>query len=195
MWLWEHLTEAQATLMSGLLTLLSGLFVAVVAPLVIGKQFRSVTEAADEAKSVVQSITDRLKNLQVQVSAVRNEVADGPEPEPQSATAQDVERRDALKSLWSEIRARVEDVATNPSINGQRRAKYARIDRRIFKDLIDALDEDNNLGTSGSLLREANTLWNTYRPNRIQATDRDLARMKELRNALLANGALGPSHG
>ncbi len=149
-----------------------------------------MSEAAEEAKGVVKSITDRLKNLQVQVSAVRNEVADIPEAEPQSATPQAVERRDALKNLWSEIRARVEEVAANPIIKGQTRAKYERIDRRIFKNLIDSLDADNNLGTNAPLLREANTIWNTYRSNRTEVPDRDLARMTELRNKLLENGAL-----
>jgi hypothetical protein len=187
MWLWEHLTEAQATVISGLLTLLSGLIVAVVTPLVIGKEFRSVKDAAKDAKDVAQSITDDLKNLQAQLSAVRNEVADLPEAEPQQGDAPGAERRSALKDLWSEIRARVEEKAADPKLKGQTRAKYARIDRRTFKKLIDALDADSNLGNNGALFREANTIWNTYRPNRVQVSDADLARMTQLRDSLLGN--------
>lgn len=72
----EYLTEPQAVLLSGILTLVSGIFVAIAGPLLIGGQFSSVKEAAAEAKKVADSITENLKIIQTTVNQTRNDVAD-----------------------------------------------------------------------------------------------------------------------
>ncbi len=85
------------------------------------------------------------------------------------------------------MRDRVEEIAADPAIDGRSRARYNRIDRRIFKNLLDALVADNLLGVNGPLLTDALALWHKYRNNRLPVPQKDLERMRELHDRFLAN--------
>jgi hypothetical protein len=51
---WNTLTEPQATVIAGILTLASGILVAIVAPLIVGSKFSDVKQAADQARELMR---------------------------------------------------------------------------------------------------------------------------------------------
>ncbi len=204
---WQQLTEPQAIIVSGLLTLISGILVAFVAPFVIGQRFSSLSDKADKVNDLTKSVGREVDSLSGKISSVseavtpllslpeivtrvNNAVVDLAAAEPQSGTDQEVKQREDLKSLWTEIRDRVEAIAASPAIDGRTRARYGRIDRRIFKKVIDALNEDHLLGANEPLLTEALNIWHTYRSNRVPVPEQQLMKMADLRNKLVSNGAL-----
>lgn len=225
---WLTLTEPQATVLAGLLTLVSAIIVSVIVPFLVGSKFTDVKEAAekasgltnklksdldnfgnslntvkdvlkgfqtsfDQTRTQITVVKDLIDSFQTSLNQVRNQVADissvtEAEAAPQ-ADPQEAERQNELKSLWSEIRDRVEEIAADPNIDGRTRARYSRIDRRTFQRLIQALDADKRLGVNGPPLMEAVNLWHKYRTGRLSVAPEALARMKELRDLFLRNGA------
>jgi hypothetical protein len=204
---WHTLTEPQATLIAGLLTLASGILVAIIAPLIVGSKFSDVRQASEEARKLMEStkidldafkhsINFELEELKKSFSQVRyavgearNDIAEATskdEAPTQGMPPKETKLNEELKDTWSEIRDRLEEIAANPAIDRQSRDKYNRIDRRTFQRLIEALDADNRLGLYGPNLMEAVNLWHKYRSGRLPVSLQDLARMKELRDRFLS---------
>lgn len=87
--------------------------------------------------------------------------------------------RDQLRASWYRIRDAIEDTATNTDIDGRKRAKYMRIDRRSFGDLIAALVRDGYLvDDRADIARDAHALWQSFRTGRRQLNQSDVARME-----------------
>ena len=80
-------------------------------------------------------------------------------------TSRQPESVDKLRQDWFAIRDVLENVAAATN-DGRTRAKYARIDRRQYQELIDALDKDNRLEALRPDFGKALELWHRYRNGR-----------------------------
>jgi len=106
------------------------------------------------------------------------------EDEPDGAQARE---REELKTAWEAIRDQLERIAASPDIDGRTRARYNRIDRRRYGDLVSALARDGRLGQKADDFRRAVLLWQQHRNGRRAVDPRDCHRMVELRDALVAD--------
>lgn len=179
------------------------------------KDMRSAISATDEfvkkhQATVVQSLTDieaKISGLAASAGQLRADVVDrqaasdgaveaplpqeglGEAPAPWAAGQgeRSAEHFPPLASAWYAIRDHLEEVAANPNIDGRTAAKYQRIDRRSYPDLIRSLARDGNLQDAQSFL-EAAQLWSRYRTRRLAPNAADAARIAELAAALAPPG-------
>lgn len=200
---WHALTEPQAIILSALLTIVAAVAGVSLGSVLFGNRVKNLQDAlaASEAlvkdhKSTVEAILtelrDKIRGLDAQfastteslgqlrgtVDYVANVSAGKSGNDEQAAT------RDQLRSDWESIRDKLERVAANPAIDGRTRARYGRIDRRSYTELVNALASDQALGNDAGDFREAVALWHQYRNGRRQPTAEAVARMSELRNIL-----------
>jgi predicted trehalose synthase len=167
--------------------------------------------AAKEASEAILKVKDSLEKLDIETSAlgsavanVRNIVSDiaddqtvAAQPERISESANfpggdlriedQIVHRDELRSLWNDIRAKVVDIATNPTVDGRKRAKYARIDGRNYRNVLDALHDDQLLVPNAQRFFEAFDIWSRYRANRAVVAENDVMTMRDLRNQIAGN--------
>lgn len=197
-----ELTQPQATFASGLMTF----FGAIVAVLLGWKLFsgkvrdiKSALEAADKMLTehgarVQQSLSDieeKLGGITASVNRVQADVSDNQAVEEQSdaqgADEQPVATEHTFEdfvSSWVRIRDRLEDIASDSQIDGRTAAKYARIDRRKYADLISSLDRDGRLHEQGTQFNEAARLWASFRTRRKAPPQATIGRMIELADGL-----------
>lgn len=197
--LWASLSEAQATVLATGLTVagtLLGLFIGWL--LFAGRLGRLEAAVARTEKGVGEQrdamrtrVDEALKGLDVQVSAIAEKLAQVQESvsdvqaEPLAAaeapqTVADWSWWYVHQERWHCIRDRLEALASDPELDGHIRARYQRIDRRRFGELIDAMDRDNRLGVHGGRYREALRLWQVYKNGRVLPTESEQHRMSEL---------------
>jgi hypothetical protein len=211
---WAAVTPPQATIISGGLTLLAAVGGVMLGSWLFSgrvKDLRGALDAsdkllADHSASVAKAllnITERLTGLDSQFTTtleslgqLRGNVSDLQSvaaSTAESTTAGPAVTRDPpvssekLHDDWDAIRDRLERRAADPTLDGRRRAKYARIDRRRYLDLIDALADDDALGPEAPAYREAAKIWQRYRNGRSTPTSEDAAKMSSLRQ-MLAGG-------
>lgn len=197
-----ELTEPWAILLSGVSTLVAALIVAIVGPWLLSGKFENLDDAAQKAREAAEKVRDRLSELEAELGGyaralanVQNTLTDAAEDRKAAeaeehqagAAAADVAPplREQLRELWTEVRSKVEDMASSPQIDGKTKAKYARIDRRSYRRLLEAMREDGALGAEPQTYFDALDLWSRYRANRAEATQQDLNAMRALRNTIL----------
>ena len=93
--------------------------------------------------------------------------------------------RENLRQSWMNIRENLEKIAANTR-DGRTRAKYGRIDRRNYLDLIKALQDDGALGSEAGSYKEAAEIWQKYRNGRSSPTDDESKTMSDLKQRLTA---------
>jgi len=147
---------------------------------------KKVTESAGLVKSRTDEIVSDLSNLKdttlqindflaviqrgnALVQARQEETAETqPEAEAVAATPisdDEQERKDQMRSLWGELQGLLEDFAADPDIDARTRAKYARIDRRNYEELANALAMDGSLPGRLDQWKSAIDLWNVSKRN------------------------------
>ena len=175
---WSTATPPQATIISGALTVIAAiagvglgawLFSGRVSDLksALDESDRLVAEHRSAIEREVQDIREQVSGLTTSTLVALGEVR---------ATLSDIEEADAppqpvtqgggrerLQEDWNAIRDSLEQLAADPLIDGRTRARYARIDRRRYADLINALAGDHRLGGSAAEFREAVGIWQRYR--------------------------------
>ncbi|SFU21032.1 hypothetical protein [Mesorhizobium sp. YR577] len=202
---WYALTEAQALLLSGFLTV----FAAVVGVLIGWWFFRgevnSLQKAVGDAKKIVENhksevesalanIRNGLENLDEQfvsalegINQLRNGFVEAAEAtNGAKETDNQTNTREELKNDWRAIQNQIEHIAASVS-DGRTRAKYARIDRRRFGDLIEALDRDGQLQNTAQDYVAALDIWMKYKNGRKVPTASDCTAMAELKRKLAEN--------
>lgn len=203
---WNVINAAQATIISSVITFLT----AVVGVLLGGRLFqgkvsdlRSALEASQrdlalhrdfvtiQLGTIAESLTalgDQAASTIEGLGQVRGEMSDlnsvEPDPaadavQPNAALGDDL-GIDAFREDWSRIRDSLEAKAADPDIDGRTRARYGRIDRRNYHDLITALARDGRLPNE-PLFREAVDIWYAHRTGRSAITKERAARLKLLR--------------
>jgi hypothetical protein len=155
----------------------------------VAKALLNITERLTGLDSQFTTTLESLGQLRGNVSDLQSVAASTAE----STTAGPAVTRDPpvtsekLRDDWDAIRDRLERRAADPALDGRRRAKYVRIDRRRYLDLIDALADDDALGPEAPAYREAARIWQKYRNGRSTPTSEDSAKMSSLRQ-MLAGG-------
>lgn len=210
----ETLTAPQAEVISAATTMFSALLVAVFAPLVFHlltrgglKDFNAaVTElksAADSAKTQSQTIRDtmgtvrgvssQVTDLGVLIASVQealantqNTLLEGRPEEPVVSNGHrtDVSVHERIKIIWRGLQEVVERRASNPQINGNTRARYARMDRRSYLTLIETLLDEGKLAGSTEDWRAAYYLWAGAKNPATSVSETDVQRMQQLERTL-----------
>lgn len=209
------LTGPQAELLSSAMTLLSALVVAVVAPLFfhlltqrgvrsfqdsVADLRNAAASAREQSAGIRTSLQDVYKNvgeLSVLLSSVQESVANtqntllegrpnvGGDEDQFDGAPTDVRGR--ILAAWRKLQEFVEQAAASPAVNGNTRAKYARIDRRGYMNLVAALISDRNLGGVLSQWQEAYFIRNAARRSNAIVPEEDAARMARIVDALIAS--------
>lgn len=209
---WGAVTPPQATIISGGLTLLAAVGGIILGWWLFSGRVRDLKGALDESDKLLvnhsaivttslQNITERVAALDTQFTTtleslgqLRGNVSDLQSVAASAAdntgagsavTLEPPVQSEQLRDDWDAIRDRLEHRAADPAVDGRRRAKYARIDRRRYLDLIDALDSDDALGAKAVDYREAAKLWQKYRNGRSTPTHDDAAKMSGFRQKLI----------
>ena len=95
-----------------------------------------------------------------------------------------------MRANWERIRDRLEAIAANSQIDGRTRAKYGRIDRRRYSDLVNALHNDGEIGADVNFYRDAVELWQKFRTGRATPSEGEVQTMQDLAGRL--TGTLTP---
>jgi hypothetical protein len=103
-----------------------------------------------------------------------------------NAPPPDLMSRDNLIEAWNQIRDLLESFAADPTIDGRRRAKYGRIDRRNYKDLATALEQDKQLPGRLEVWEDAISLWYESRKRLNSGLGDRPFRMQQLRDVLVS---------
>jgi hypothetical protein len=199
MQIWTGLTVPQATLISGFLTLVAAIVGVMLGSWLFSGRVRDLKAALDESdkfirdhKTSVESSLDELKShlhafivsTDESLGQIRGQINDDTSESIQELDTPALDRRDELKAEWSAIRDDLERKAANTDVDGRTRAKYWRIDRRNYIDLVNALDKDHKLGNNASQYRAAVNLWHQFRNGRVVVNQEDVKQMMELRKFL-----------
>lgn len=200
---WDQLTQPQATLLSGALTVIAALCGVWLAWRLFSEKVKDLKSALEESNKLVvehrNSVIVTLADIQTRLSgldelsrsaSVRLGTIQGTVEDLESAaTVQDgppaqEDRQERMRTRWFEIRDRLENLAASARIDGRTRAKYGRIDRRTYASLIDSMEWDGNLSQPNHF-RQALGLWLRYRNGRNAPTDVDEALMERLHAEIL----------
>lgn len=198
---WATITAPQATIIAGILTLAAAIVGVLLGAWLFGNRvgdLKGALEVSDrllnDHKSAVESglvnleaqfndfmatTRESLGQLRGVVGDIESNAASPQEDESQARSSED------LREDWSAIRDDLERQAVEPTIKGQTRAKYARIDRRNYMDLVNALVSDGHLHGDVDRFREAIALWYKFRTGKRMPSPDDNKKMKQLRAMLV----------
>lgn len=217
--IFAELTPAQAEVISSAVTLFSALIVAVIAPITFHlitrgglKDFhRAITDlqtAAESARTqaetirasmgTVREVSTQVGDLGVLIASVQEALANTQNTLLENRTEAGGENgfahsaaRDRIKTIWRGLQEMVERMAARPKLNGNTRARYARVDRRGYLKLISAMLEDNNLLGNFDDWRAAYALSQSAQRAAAEPTAIDLERMEQLARRLLDSNSSG----
>lgn len=202
--MWSSLTEPQAILLSGFLTLAAAIIGVLLGARLFGNRVQDLQSALDASKQLVAEHRSEVEGSLTEIRAklaeletlfgttietlgqVRGSIGDlsATRQEPE-AGVQNEDYRERIRSAWEQIRDTLETIAADPSVDGRTRAKYARIDRRNYNWLIDSLDFDGRLGGAADRFREGVDIWHRFRSGRTRPEAGHADRMTELQNTLV----------
>lgn len=191
------LSQPQATLGSGVIT-----FLGAIAAVLLGwglfsgkvKDVKSALDTTDKLLTehqsrVQQSLADiegKLSALTLSTQKIRADASDKQALDEQAneeSVEQDLPSEltfDDLSANWLKIRDRLEEIASDSRIDGRTAAKYSRIDRRKYADLVASLNGDGELGDSGSDFLEAAQIWASHRSRKRAPSQEQIQRMVNL---------------
>lgn len=203
---WNSVTEPQAQIISSTMTILAAILGVLLGSWLFGRRVKDLTSAVEASDKVLQdhknkveadfeAIRGTVEGLDAQVGAavetlgqLRGAVGDIQSVAPAALPVQGPEEEDTprgqLRVAWDAVRDQMEKLAANPEIDGRTRAKYARIDRRRYGDLQEALARDGRLAGNATLFREAVELWQRFRSGRSEPSADDVTRMRVLQRQL-----------
>ncbi|MFN3858893.1 MAG: DUF4175 family protein [Caulobacter sp.] len=201
--IWHDLNEPQATILAAVLTVLAAIVGVILGWWLFSgrvKDLQSTLEETetilnkhrDQVEATLQGIAGRLAEMDEQFTGIQEALGQlrGSVNVLESSTGSggtdaQMDAREALREGWAAIRDKLEKIAADPKIDGRTRARYARIDRRRYADLIDALERDGRLGVRANLYSEAVALFHRYRNGRQVPSTADVERMRTICEALL----------
>ena len=151
----------------------------------------TVIKALESIKLKLQSIDELAITTTAGISKIRGDIgeigdAQALANEPNAASKADLSNQASMKELWTAIRDKLEMAAAESSLDGRTRAKYARIDRRRYRDLVEAMAMDGALGANTAEYRQALEIWSRYRSGRNTPSAADSTAMTQLARKLAA---------
>jgi hypothetical protein len=202
--MWASITAPQAIIISAVLTIVTAVVGILFAAKLFGDRVRELNATLAASNQLVldhkaktdASLADFRSRLRVFESLLNSTTANvGILQEFLEGTADKGDfkietlaveaTRERLQDDWNAIRNRIEAIAAAPSIDGRTRARYARIDRRKYIDLVEALANDKQLGDRPEDFEKAAAIWAKYRGGGSQPSTLDVATMAHLRKALV----------
>lgn len=191
------LSQPQATLGSGVITFLGAIAAVLLGWGLFSGKVRDVKSALDTTDKLLtehqarvqQSLADieeKLSSLTQSTQQIRADVSDKQaldEEADEGLVEQDIPSDltfDDLSGSWLKIRDRLEEIASDSRIDGRTAAKYSRIDRRKYADLVASLNRDGQLGDSGSDFLEAAQIWASHRSRKKAPSQDQIQRMVNL---------------
>lgn len=189
-----NLTQPQATLASGAMTFLGALFAVLLGWWLFNGRVNDMKSALDATERLLANhqsnvrdslvgIEDKLSTLTASAAQLRADVSDRQAIDEEAPDEADAPVNtvaltfDTFASNWRRIRDRLEQIASAKSIDGRTAAKYARIDRRNYSDLVAALNKDQSLDGKADQFLEAAQLWASHRSRRREPSEEDAQRM------------------
>ena len=175
-----NLTAGQGAFLGGASTAIGAIAAVFVAQALFGRRISDLKEGVAQAEKSVgilkESLEKKLHNVQesfdttlagLQEAIANTQAAlyesseddEQPQPKNENAVYSPDER---VREYWNEIRQRIESIASSPNVDGRTRAKYGRIDRRSYYDLIYAMCADG-LIPNEDVAEEAIGLWYSCR--------------------------------
>jgi hypothetical protein len=129
-------------------------------------------------------LNEQLSSLSLQLGQLSGSVADIPTSSSVPIPEAQQNAQDKMHEYWERIRDRLEATAANPEIDGRTRARYGRMDRRRYGDLVNALDIDGKLGADAIFYRDAVDLWQKFRNRRATPSAGEVQKMQDLAERL-----------
>lgn len=141
----------------------------------------------------LETISGAIENLNLVIAGVQESVAKtqaavhDSQPEEEQPPAQQIQApaKDRLTDEWHKILDHVESIASSPNVDGRTRAKYGRIDRRSYYDLVATLDDDGLMGGARDAADAATGLWYSCR-RRQEVDEEEVNEMQGYRQAITA---------
>jgi hypothetical protein len=187
---WQGVTDAQATIIAGVLTVLAAVGAVIVGAWLFGNRVQEIEGAIDETGRIMRAhrdeVNETLAQMREGLGQLRGTVSDI-----QSATPAESHNEDewaaweSLREGWTEIRDELERIAADPDLDGRTRAKYYRIDRRKYWQLIEALGTDGLIRGKQADFVAANNLWQRYKSGRRVPDEAAVRQMQQLKQKLV----------
>ena len=198
---WAGLTDAQATLLAGACTPIAALIAVWLGSRFFEGKVISLKDAITTSGKVLDEHISKIETYQRELeekltfieqitldngataakisgSETQDEIdAIAPKADIASTKLKD---RETLLSHWSRVKSVIEEKASDPQIDGRTRARYNRIDRRNYKDLVDALVKDSRISSVSKIIYEAIDLRNSFRNGKKEISSNDIDLMNNL---------------
>ncbi len=221
--LWTSLSEAQATILNGVLTVIAAGVGVLAGAYLFGGKVKNITNAIEHSERLVEShlgqmddalakIKDKAESLDAVLAAVTEQLsksayssapADAESDSDadaglEAAGVDEIDDRNldvfpvgpsraGIRGAWNDIADHLNAIASNPAIDGRTRARYFRIDRRSFDDLINALEHDDKISSNvAAAAREAYALRNSLKRRHAEPTQDEYDRMRDWQHTVLA---------
>jgi hypothetical protein len=198
---WAGLTVAQATLFAGACTPIAALIAVLLGSSFFDGKVISLKDAITASGKVLDEHISKIETYQSaleekltfieQITLDNGATAakisgeddqdeiDAIAPEADIASNK-LKDRETLLSHWSRVKSVIEEKASDPQIDGRTRARYNRIDRRNYKDLVDALVKDSKISSVSKTIYEAIELRNSFRNGKKEISSDDIDAMNKL---------------
>lgn len=200
---WNGITEGQGAVLAALLTVVAAIVGVALGSRLFGGKVTDLRAALSEAQAALNehetSVDEKLSAILEKVKLTEENILSTLDKINRfSATLNSDDLSDisplkpeekispieSIKEDWSAIRESLEDIVSDPEIDGRTRAKFARIDRRQYGYLIESYHDDFGL-QNVTKYRRALQLWQKYRSGRTPPTESDVKEMRQLRTDLV----------
>lgn len=196
-WL-STLTQPQATLGASAITALGAVTAIVLGWRLFNGKVKDMKSALDATESMLrdhqarvqQSLSDieeKLSGLSASTAQIRADVSDKQALDEEEVVVEKGLKAepaklnfDNLSQNWHRVRDRLEEIASDSRIDGRTAAKYARIDRRNYVDLVSSLNKDGQLGDNGGQFLTAAQIWSSHRTRKKAPSQETIQKMIDL---------------
>lgn len=207
---WRSINEGQGSVLAAVITVVG----VIIGYLLFSRKVKSFEEGLETTSSSLAALngqaTEAFGQIRVELKELKAEFTTTRESLGQlrgavadiEGAADDVGRdpenpnlRDRIRAAWGIIRDKLEELAAAQWIDGRRRAKYARIDRRKYAELIEAMADDNSIqAVEAETFKQANELRLRYRSSRTSPREAHAAEMERFAQAAATFEPRGPQN-
>ena len=198
---WAGLTVAQATLLAGACTPIAALIAVWLGSNFFDGKVISLKDAITASGEVldkhISKIETHQRELQEKLTLIEQITLDNGATAAKISGEDDQDKTDAIApeaditltkrknretliSHWSRVKSVIEKAASDQKIDGRKRAKYNRIDRRNYKDLVDALVQDGLMIAVSEKIYDAIELRSSFRNGKKEISSDDIFSMNKL---------------